>query len=167
MSAVVEVHIGTEFGAKNSELSNLDLTARTADIAKAIMTFCNYSVRVDKDSPYFLISRRYALDDCANLIVHLMQIHMNMCKEQPRLPSTFPVDLEHHNLDNLAENSWPLWSHVWGIRAATCSLNDGNARQETVQKEIEDAIYQVCVIVAKLGETDLEPFITEHLSMHS
>lgn len=168
MSTTVEVHIGTEFGAKDSELSNLDLTRRAAHFANAISYSCSFDNinELPKDSPYFLKMRQYILRDCANLIVYLMQISMNVCEEQP--PSTYLVEIEDNELGNklgnLAPNTWSLFNHVGSVRRAFWVLNDNDIRRETLQKEIRDAIYQVCVIAAELEEDDLEPYIREVLS---
>lgn len=159
----VEVHIGTEFGAKDHKFNHLELAAKAVHLANAIGRSCAFNNIGDlpKDSPYFLMMRLYILQDCANLIVHLMQISMNKCEEQP--PSTYLVEIEDNELGNLAPNTWSLFNHVGSVRRALWLLDDNDVRRETLQKEIKDAIYQTCVIAAKFEEDDLEPFIREVL----
>lgn len=164
MSTTVEVNIGTEFGIKDRELNHLELATKAAHLANAIGYSCSLDNIYDlpKDSPYFIKMRLYILQDCANLIVHLMQISMNKCEEQP--PSTYYVEIEDNEPCNLAPNTWSLFNHVGSVRRVLWVLDDNDVRKEILQKEIRDAIYQTCVIVAKFEEDDLEPFIHEVLS---
>lgn len=160
---VVGINIGTEFGAKNcksdsSELAfeayshaiNIEnhITSREADSKiKAILSENNFLQHMDNGS---------ALRECTRVIVCLMQISANMDFTQ-RSP-IICIDLDQYG--SLKDASVVLIEATTRLRQIF--YPDGNITSiAALYHEILNSIRLACVIAAKFGETDLEPYISQ------
>lgn len=156
----VEVNIGTELNAENGGDA---LTAHTAiQYASDLMRHCaGKDLRFEGSiSPSERLS---ILTDCAELIVRLTRISLQICREP--LPSAICVYPELCN--TLSDAGISVMTNI----AQMCLLIDPKGGDtipsEFFKRTLRNSACSVCVVAAKLGKIDLEPFIVEHLRVHS
>ena len=155
----VEVNIGTKLNAENGGDA---LTAHTAiQYASDLMRHCaGKDLRFEGSlSPSERLS---ILTDCTELIVRLTRISLQICHEP--LPSAICVYPELCN--TLSDAGISVMTNI----AQMCLLissKDDTAPSEFFKRALRNSSCSVCIVAAKLGETDLEPFISEHLRVYS
>lgn len=161
MSTTVEMHIGTKFGADDYSYSfgNVRVAGKASYHASNIAQ-CSIDNLPSTDIPASM--KKYILMNCANLIISLARISIWVCGEKPR--SDFYTDPKYY--ETFAENSTHLLSNVTNVLELTnkvANSHNGSAYLSDVERETWNAIRLTCMIAAKLGETDLEPYILEQI----
>lgn len=159
MSTAVEMHIGTKFDSEYYGFGNVRVAGRASWYASNIAQ-CSVDNLLSTDIPDSM--KKYILSNCASLIISLARISICVCGTKPR--SYFYVDPEYY--ETFAENSADLLSDVANVLALTnkaANSRDGSAYLAYLERDIWNSIRLTCMIAAKLGETDLEPYILEQI----
>ena len=163
--SVVEVSIGTEFGAKNCKSSNSELALKAVSYANGVV---NHIANREADSKFkavlcesnFLqhLDNQSAIRMCASIIVYLMQISENMDLKQ-RSPIVC-VDLEHYG--SLKDASTALLEAAARL-SQLLGYNSNDIDAAILYREILNSVRLACAVAAQFGETDLEPYVSQML----
>ena len=160
-----EMHIGANFGSSYADckLTNkifLEVIERADELSNATKDLHSESSISDLGS----WGQSYILALCSELIIDLARIMESIAD---RLPSS-KLFVDDDKFDSVADASNPIVLQAANLLAyyrEHCSDEGDTFYHANLVVEASNMVRQVCMIAAKLGESDLAPYIEERLGM--